>query len=80
MGAQPPTVFAISASRNIGSDIFNRLGIELGLHEEREFKDGEHKIRPLMNVRVRNVFLVHTHYSGPQYSSNDKLFRPTFLT
>ena len=80
MSPQPPVVFAIGASRTVGMTIANQLGIELGLHEEREFEDGEHKVRPLINVRGRNVFVVHSLYSDPHQSANDKLIRLIFLT
>jgi ribose-phosphate pyrophosphokinase len=80
MVTKPPIVFAIGASRTFGMAIANQLGIELALHEEREFEDGEHKIRPLMNVRGRSVFVIHSLYSDPNQSANDKLIRLMFLT
>jgi len=43
--------------------------------EEREFEDGEHKIRPLESVRGRNAFIVHSLYGESGQSVNDKLVR-----
>jgi ribose-phosphate pyrophosphokinase len=55
------------------------MGIELSAIEERRFEDGEHKSRPLVNVRGRSVFVIHSLYSDPQGSVNDKLLRLLFF-
>jgi phosphoribosylpyrophosphate synthetase len=34
------------------------LGVMLARHEEREFEDGEHKARPLENVRGKDVYVI----------------------
>lgn len=79
MGHQPPAVFAIGASRGFGEQVAKRIGIDLSSHEEREFEDGEHKIRPLVNVRHHRVFVIHSLYSDHQQSVNDKLCRLIFF-
>ncbi len=48
-------------------------------HEEREFEDGEHKARPLVNVRGRDVFVVQSLYGDDSQSGNDKLCRLLFF-
>lgn len=72
-------VFALNASRTYGKNIASALGIELGKHEEREFEDGEHKARPLENVRGRDVFVIQSLYGDHQASVNDKLIRLLFF-
>ena len=51
----------------------------LGTHEERGFEDGEHKIRPLIEVRRRDVFVIHSLYGDAEQSPNDKLCRLLFF-
>lgn len=72
-------LFAIGASRDYGERIVQRLGIPLGQLEERPFADGEHKTRPLENVRGDDVYVLHSLYADTQQSVNDKLVRTLFL-
>lgn len=72
-------VFALNASRDFGAKVCAHLGLPLGEHEEREFEDGEHKARPLVNVRGQDVFVVQSLYSDLQQSVNDKLCRLLFF-
>jgi ribose-phosphate pyrophosphokinase len=71
----PPLLFALDGSRELGAGIAAGLGIELASHEEREFEDGEHKIRPLISVRARDVFVLHSLAASPGRSPNDRLVR-----
>jgi ribose-phosphate pyrophosphokinase len=72
-------LFALESSRPLGQDISRELGIELSAHEERNFEDGEHKSRPLVNVRGADVFVVHSLYGDAGQSVNDKLCRLLFF-
>ncbi len=72
-------LFALGASRAFGEHMAVRLGIALGAHEERDFEDGEHKARPLENVRGRDVFVVHSLHDEPGQTVNDKLMRLLFF-
>lgn len=72
-------LFALDASRDLGERIAARLGIALSSHEERAFEDGEHKARPLVNVRGRDVFVVQSLYADDAQSVNDKLCRLLFF-
>jgi len=74
-----PLLFALNASRDLGEAVARALGAGLGAHEEREFEDGEHKARPLENVRGRDVYLIHSLYGEPGASVNDKLCRLLFF-
>jgi ribose-phosphate pyrophosphokinase len=55
------------------------LGTPPSAHEEREFEDGEHKTRPLVNVRARDVFVIQSLYGDSSQSVNDKLCRFLFF-
>lgn len=72
-------LFAVNASRDFGAGVAQKLGIALSEHEEREFEDGEHKIRPLVSVREQDVFVIHSLYSDAEQSVNDKLCRLLFF-
>lgn len=72
-------LFALGASRAFGERMAKRSGIALAAHEERDFEDGEHKARPLENVRGRDVFVLHSLYGEPGQSVNDKLMRLLFF-
>ena len=54
-----PAIFALGSSRSLGQQVARHLHAELAPHEEREFEDGEHKTRPLANVRDRDVYVIH---------------------
>jgi ribose-phosphate pyrophosphokinase len=69
----------MGASRQYGETIGHHLGIALSAHEERDFEDGEHKSRPLENVRERDVFVIQSLYGDARQSVNDKLCRLLFF-
>jgi ribose-phosphate pyrophosphokinase len=73
------SVFALNASRDFGEKVCAHLGISLSPHEEREFEDGEHKARSLVNVRGKDVFVIQSLYSDSRQSVNDKLCRFLFF-
>ena len=79
MSDDPPLLFALGASRKFGARVAEGLGISLAEHEERDFEDGEHKSRPLVNVRARDVFVIQSLYGDPAQSANDKLCRLLFF-
>lgn len=79
MKTDTPRLFALSESRELGKKITAALGIALDRHEEQEFEDGEHKIRPLENIRNKDVFVIHSLYSDATLSVNDKLCRLLFF-
>src|SRR5512144_1369650 len=72
-------LFALEASRPFGEAVSRVLGIPLSAHEERAFEDGEHKSRPLLNVRGRDVYVVQSLYGDNDQSVNDKLCRLLFF-
>ena len=72
-------LFALESSRAYAGKVAATLGVRLCDHEEREFEDGEHKSRPLVGVRGRDVFVVQSLYSDTEQSVNDKLCRLLFF-
>jgi ribose-phosphate pyrophosphokinase len=72
-------LFALDATRAFGEAIARELGVGLTPHEERDFDDGEHKTRPLDNVRGRDVFVVQSLHGDDAESANDKLCKLLFF-
>lgn len=72
-------LFALGASRSFGERMGAAIGVQLSEHEERDFDDGEHKVRPLESVRGQDVFVVHSLYTDDAQSVNDKLCRLLFF-
>jgi len=70
-----PVLFALNASQAFGQRVANHLGLNLAVHEERTFEDGEHKIRPLESVRQRRVYILSSLHTDVHLSVNDKLSR-----
>lgn len=66
-------LFALNASRQFGHGISAAIGVPLSDHEERSFEDGEHKARPLVNVRGRDVYVIQSLHGDNEQSVNDKL-------
>jgi ribose-phosphate pyrophosphokinase len=68
-------IFAMDGTRAFGEQVAAHLGLELSPHQVRTFEDGEHTFRSLVNVRSRDVFVIHSIYSDETQSVNDKLMR-----
>ena len=47
------TLFAIGGTHDYGKRVAQHLDLIPGAHQKRAFKDGEHKIRSLVEVRVK---------------------------
>jgi ribose-phosphate pyrophosphokinase len=72
-------LFALNASAGFGRDVASALGVALAPHEERDFEDGEHKVRPLASVRGQDVFVVQSLYGEPERGVDQKLCRLLFF-
>jgi len=72
-------LFALDSTKAFGEHVAQNLGMQLCSHEEREFPDGEHKARPLENVRGQDAYVIQSLYSEPGQSVNDKLVRLLFF-
>jgi ribose-phosphate pyrophosphokinase len=74
-----PLIFAIGSSQPFAARVCARLGVEPAEVEERTFEDGEQKIRPLVNVRNRHAYVIHSLHGEEGRTANDKLCRMLFL-
>ena len=72
-------LFALDSGHALLQRVCKRLGVIPGRHEERDFEDGEHKIRPLESVRGRDVYLLASLFGDATLSVNDKLARVLFF-
>ena len=79
IGEDDPILFALGGSEALAANLAERLGILVTKHEERDFEDGEHKIRPLSSVRNRDVYVLAGLASSPGQSVNDKLCKLLFF-
>ena len=75
----PPQLFALDTRSSVGQRIADALHLPLSDHLERAFDDGEHKTRPLVSVRGRDVFVIYSLYADDAQSVNDKLCRLLFF-
>jgi ribose-phosphate pyrophosphokinase len=78
MSSNDPALFGLSSSRRFAEGVAKALGIPLAGHEEREFEDGEHKIRPLQTVRDKDIYLIQSLHTDDRLSVDDKLVRLLF--
>lgn len=72
-------LFALNGSRALGEAVAERLGVALNAHEERDFEDGEHKVRSLDPIEGTDAYILHGLHGGPEQSANDKLCRLLFF-
>jgi ribose-phosphate pyrophosphokinase len=72
-------LFAPNHSIAFARAVAERLGTTLSPAEEREFEGGEHKMRPLVDVQDRNVYVIQGLCGDAQASANDKLCRLLFF-
>lgn len=72
-------VFALGENKDLAQKVGRLLHLELAPHEERRFEDGEFKIRPLANVRNKDVFVISSLYGEADTSVSDKLCRLLFF-
>jgi ribose-phosphate pyrophosphokinase len=72
-------LFALHSGRPFGERVAEALGVPLLEHEEREFEWGQHKARPLENVRGKDVYVVQSLHGDFEQSTNDKLCRLLFF-
>ncbi|CAG1019022.1 ribose-phosphate pyrophosphokinase [Burkholderiaceae bacterium] len=68
-------IFALEPASPFAHSLAGSLDVELSPHEERLFPDGERKLRPLVDPRGTDVYVVHSLHGGPVDSPHDKLCR-----
>jgi len=72
-------IFALDATRAFGEAVAGEIGAQLDPHEESAFEDGEHKIRPLVEVRGRDVYVIQSLHGDASESVSDKLLKLLFF-
>ena len=72
-------LFALRPSEALGRAVAAIRGLEVAPHELRLFDDGEHKIRPLVSVRGRDVYVLCSLWGEVGDSANDRLCRLLFF-
>jgi ribose-phosphate pyrophosphokinase len=68
-------LFSLDPDATFGQALAGELGRGLSRHEDRTFADGEHKVRPLVDPRGADVYVVSSLHGGPHDSPHDKLCR-----
>lgn len=71
--------FALNDTADLGAAVARALQAPLDPHEERDFGDGEHKARPLVSVRGKDVYVMQSLAGGGGASVNDKLCKLLFF-
>src|SRR6476619_1093699 len=79
MSNDPLQLFFLNASHLFGEQVARWLAIAPSPHEEREFEDAEHKARPSVSVRGRDVYVIQSLNGDGAQSVNDKLCRLLFF-
>ena len=79
MDTNDTLLFALHSSKVLGEHIAKATGLPLSNHEERDFADGEHKIRSLVGVNNKHVFVISSLFSDERLTVNDKLCRLLFF-
>jgi ribose-phosphate pyrophosphokinase len=74
-----PLLFALKSAAHLGERIAHCLGQTLQDHEERDFEDGEHKTRPLIDVRDKKAHVIAGLHGDNNQSVNDRLCRLLFF-
>jgi ribose-phosphate pyrophosphokinase len=74
-----PVLFALSEAHRPGLEIAQTAGLELAPLEERPFEEGEFKLRPLISVRDRDVFIVQTLAGTAEVPVAQRFVRLLFL-
>ncbi len=72
-------LFALPEALHIAQPVSKALNMALAPLEDRAFKDGETKIRPLTSVRGQDVFVIQSLHGDATWSVHDRLCRLLFL-
>jgi len=68
-------MFSLDPDKLFAQALADALDVTLSPHEERVFPDGERKLRPLVDPRGGDAYVVHSLHGGPVDSPHDKLCR-----
>jgi ribose-phosphate pyrophosphokinase len=79
MVTHPLALFALAGSTDYAERLSGKLETPLSQIEERSFEDGEHKIRPLVEVECVDAYVTHALHGDDVHTVNDKLCQLLFL-
>ncbi|MES2090066.1 MAG: ribose-phosphate diphosphokinase, partial [Pseudomonadota bacterium] len=68
-------IFCLDHATDFATALAANLGLTIAPHEERLFSDGERKLRPLVDPRGSDAYVIHSLHGGPTDSPHDKLCR-----
>lgn len=68
-------LFSLDRDCALAPALAAELDESLSAHEDRAFPDGEHKVRPLVDPRGADAYVVASLHGGPVDSPHDKLCR-----
>jgi ribose-phosphate pyrophosphokinase len=66
-------LFSLDSECGLAAALANDLDEPLSKHEDRRFDDGEHKLRPLVDPRGEDAYVICSLHGGPHESPQDKL-------
>lgn len=66
-------LFSLDSAAAFAQALATSLAVPLAPHEDRCFEDGEHKLRPLVDPRGSDAYVIYSLYGGPMDSPHDKL-------
>src|SRR5659263_346131 len=66
-------LYSLNSDDTFAQALAANLGITLAPHENRSFEDGEHKLRPLLDPRGSDAFVIHSLHGDLEHSPHDKL-------
>lgn len=68
-------LFSLDPDSRFAHSLAEALDEPLAPLENRAFEDGEHKLRPLVDPRGHDAYVVASLHGGPEHSPHDKLFQ-----
>jgi ribose-phosphate pyrophosphokinase len=68
-------LFSLDPECKLAPALAADLDQSLARYEDRAFEDGEHKLRPLIDPRAEDTYVIHSLHGGPKHSPHDKLCR-----
>ncbi len=68
-------LFSLDPDCKLAPALADELDEGIAAHEDRAFEDGEHKLRPAVDPRGADVYVIGSLHGGPIDSPHDKLMR-----